>query len=43
MLAMPQDRVDCIYVEGSGAYGHLAADDAARMPPSSRWRCRTGS
>ena len=28
MLAMPRDRVDCIYVEGSGCYGHNAADDA---------------
>jgi hypothetical protein len=28
MLAMPQDRMDCIYVEGSGCYGHAAADDA---------------
>ena len=27
MLAMPQDQVDCIYVEGSGCYGHNAADD----------------
>jgi nicotinate dehydrogenase subunit B len=28
MLALPQDQVDCVYVEGSGCYGHNAADDA---------------
>jgi nicotinate dehydrogenase subunit B len=27
MLAMPQDRVDCVFVEGSGCYGHNGADD----------------
>jgi CO/xanthine dehydrogenase Mo-binding subunit len=29
MLSMPNDRVDCIHMEGSGCYGHNAADDAA--------------
>jgi nicotinate dehydrogenase subunit B len=29
MLRMPQDRVRCIHVEGSGCYGHNGADDAA--------------
>jgi nicotinate dehydrogenase subunit B len=29
MLRMPQDRVHCIHVEGSGCYGHNGADDAA--------------
>jgi nicotinate dehydrogenase subunit B len=27
MLALPHGQVDCIYVEGSGCYGHNAADD----------------
>jgi CO/xanthine dehydrogenase Mo-binding subunit len=29
MLGMPKERVRCIHVEGSGCYGHNAADDAA--------------
>ena len=29
MLRMPQDKVRCIHVEGSGCYGHNGADDAA--------------
>ena len=29
MLAVPRDRVHCIHVEGSGCYGHNAADDVA--------------
>jgi len=29
MLRMPPDRVHCIHAEGSGCYGHNAADDAA--------------
>ena len=29
MLRLPEDRVQCIHVEGSGCYGHNAADDAA--------------
>jgi nicotinate dehydrogenase subunit B len=29
MLRMPQDRVRCVHVEGSGCYGHNGADDAA--------------
>lgn len=29
MLAVPLDKVRCIHVEGSGCYGHNAADDAA--------------
>ncbi|MDB6104537.1 MAG: putative oxidoreductase subunit protein [Gammaproteobacteria bacterium] len=29
MLRMPQDRVHCVHVEGSGCYGHNGADDAA--------------
>ena len=29
MLRMPDERVSCIHVEGSGCYGHNAADDAA--------------
>ncbi|MBS0420441.1 MAG: xanthine dehydrogenase family protein molybdopterin-binding subunit [Proteobacteria bacterium] len=29
MLGMPQDKVHCIHVEGSGCYGHNGADDAA--------------
>jgi len=28
MLHLPDDRVQCIHVEGSGCYGHNAADDA---------------
>ncbi|TMH61798.1 MAG: xanthine dehydrogenase family protein molybdopterin-binding subunit [Betaproteobacteria bacterium] len=28
MLNLPQDRVRCIHAEGSGCYGHNAADDA---------------
>ena len=28
MLRLPEDRVQCIHVEGSGCYGHNAADDA---------------
>ena len=27
MLSMPPEQVDCIYVEGSGCYGHNGADD----------------
>ena len=27
MLGMPQDQVDCVFVEGSGCYGHNGADD----------------
>ena len=29
MLRLPPERVRCIHVEGSGCYGHNAADDAA--------------
>jgi CO/xanthine dehydrogenase Mo-binding subunit len=29
MLRVPQDKVRCIHVEGSGCYGHNGADDAA--------------
>ncbi|HEY2863921.1 MAG TPA: molybdopterin cofactor-binding domain-containing protein [Casimicrobiaceae bacterium] len=29
MLGLQQDRVQCVHVEGSGCYGHNAADDAA--------------
>jgi CO/xanthine dehydrogenase Mo-binding subunit len=29
MLRMGEDRVQCVHVEGSGCYGHNAADDAA--------------
>ena len=29
LLDMPLDKVRCIHVEGSGCYGHNAADDAA--------------
>ena len=29
MLAMPKERIRCIHMEGSGCYGHNAADDAA--------------
>src|SRR6476646_10015314 len=29
MLRLPEDRVQCIHAEGSGCYGHNAADDAA--------------
>jgi CO/xanthine dehydrogenase Mo-binding subunit len=29
MLRIPADRVQCIHAEGSGCYGHNAADDAA--------------
>ena len=29
MLRLPEDRVHCIHLEGSGCYGHNAADDAA--------------
>jgi CO/xanthine dehydrogenase Mo-binding subunit len=29
MLRVPESRVSCIHVEGSGCYGHNAADDAA--------------
>jgi CO/xanthine dehydrogenase Mo-binding subunit len=28
MLGLQQDRVQCVHVEGSGCYGHNAADDA---------------
>ena len=28
MLRLPEDRVQCIHVEGSGCYGHNGADDA---------------
>ena len=28
MLRVPEDRVQCVHVEGSGCYGHNAADDA---------------
>lgn len=28
MLSMPEDKVDCIQVEGAGCYGHNGADDA---------------
>jgi CO/xanthine dehydrogenase Mo-binding subunit len=31
MLRLPEDRVQCIHVEGSGCYGHNAADDAAAV------------
>jgi CO/xanthine dehydrogenase Mo-binding subunit len=29
MLSMPQEKVRCIHVEGSGCYGHNGADDVA--------------
>jgi CO/xanthine dehydrogenase Mo-binding subunit len=29
MLGLPRDRVRCVHMEGSGCYGHNAADDAA--------------
>jgi CO/xanthine dehydrogenase Mo-binding subunit len=29
MLKLPQDKVRCIHMEGSGCYGHNGADDAA--------------
>ena len=29
MLNVPLEKVRCIHVEGSGCYGHNAADDAA--------------
>jgi nicotinate dehydrogenase subunit B len=29
MLHLPEDRVRCMHAEGSGCYGHNAADDAA--------------
>jgi nicotinate dehydrogenase subunit B len=29
MLRVPQEKVHCIHVEGSGCYGHNGADDAA--------------
>jgi CO/xanthine dehydrogenase Mo-binding subunit len=29
MLSMPEQKIDCIQVEGSGCYGHNGADDAA--------------
>ncbi|OLC69717.1 MAG: aldehyde dehydrogenase, partial [Betaproteobacteria bacterium 13_1_40CM_4_64_4] len=29
MLRMPEERIRCIHLEGSGCYGHNAADDAA--------------
>ncbi|HET9668918.1 MAG TPA: molybdopterin cofactor-binding domain-containing protein, partial [Casimicrobiaceae bacterium] len=29
LLHLPKERVHCIHVEGSGCYGHNAADDAA--------------
>jgi CO/xanthine dehydrogenase Mo-binding subunit len=29
LLGLPPDKVHCIHVEGSGCYGHNAADDAA--------------
>jgi nicotinate dehydrogenase subunit B len=29
MLGMPQEKIRCIHVEGSGCYGHNGADDAA--------------
>ncbi len=29
MLNLPQDRVRCVHAEGSGCYGHNAADDVA--------------
>ena len=29
MMAMPPERVRCIHMEGSGCYGHNAADDVA--------------
>ncbi len=29
MLALPEEQVRCIHVEGSGCYGHNGADDAA--------------
>jgi CO/xanthine dehydrogenase Mo-binding subunit len=29
MLSMPQDKVRCVHVEGSGCYGHNGADDVA--------------
>src|SRR6185295_8920249 len=29
MLHLPQDKVRCIHMEGSGCYGHNGADDAA--------------
>jgi CO/xanthine dehydrogenase Mo-binding subunit len=29
MLRMPEDRIHCVHVEGSGCYGHNGADDVA--------------
>ena len=29
MLRLPQDKVRCIHMEGSGCYGHNGADDVA--------------
>jgi CO/xanthine dehydrogenase Mo-binding subunit len=29
MLGLPRERVRCVHMEGSGCYGHNAADDAA--------------
>jgi CO/xanthine dehydrogenase Mo-binding subunit len=29
MLAMPEDSIRCVHVEGSGCYGHNGADDVA--------------
>ena len=29
MLGMPEDKIRCVHVEGSGCYGHNGADDAA--------------
>ena len=29
MLALPEDKVRCIHLEGAGCYGHNGADDAA--------------
>ena len=29
MLKLPQEKVRCIHMEGSGCYGHNGADDAA--------------
>jgi nicotinate dehydrogenase subunit B len=33
MLQMPPERVHCIHAEGSGCYGHNAADDAMSSTP----------
>ncbi|HET9652306.1 MAG TPA: molybdopterin cofactor-binding domain-containing protein [Usitatibacter sp.] len=38
MLGMPPDKVRCIHAEGSGCYGHNAADDAAADAALIAWK-----